>query len=83
MRTHFSNLFASDGPSRCAIRENLVEHGVAAFPTADFSLVENEFIKAGFLSVDRINTGSSNDWNLDFPTPEAIGQLKAGKRTER
>ncbi len=83
MRTHFSNLFSSDGPGRCAIRDVLTEHGVNAFSATAFSRGRNKFIKEDFLSVLFINTGNSNDWNLVFSPRGHIEQLMAGERPER
>gem|GEM_PF-4085365 len=83
MRAHFFIPFSSDGPGRCAIRDVLTKHGANAFPATAFSRGRNKFIKESFLSVDRINTGNSNDRNLVFSTHGLIGQLMAGRRTER
>jgi hypothetical protein len=53
-----TNPFAND-PDRSAIWTMLVERDIAAFVAADWSMVDGDFIKEGFLATSPSRTRSS------------------------
>ena len=65
-----TNPFPND-PDRSAIWTMLVERDIAAFVAADWSMVDGDFIKEGFLGINGKKSGNPDDWRISFPTLEA------------
>jgi len=65
-----SNPFPDD-PDRAAIWTMLVERDIAAFVAADWSMVDGDFIREGFLGINGGKSGNPDDWRISFPTLEA------------
>lgn len=60
-----------DDPDRSAIWTMLVERDIAAFVAADWSQVDGDFIREGFLGINGKKSGNPDDWRISFPTLEA------------
>lgn len=60
-----------DDADRSAIWTMLVERDIAAFVAADWSMVEDDFIREGFLGINGGKSGNPDDWRISFPTLEA------------
>lgn len=65
-----TNPFPND-PDRAAIWTMLVERDIAAFVAADWSLVDGDFVKEGFLGINGGKSGNPDAWRISFPTLEA------------
>lgn len=81
-----TNPFPND-PDRSAIWTMLVERDIAAFVAADWSMVDGDFIKEGFLGINGGKSGNPDDWRISFPTLEAyrddwIAQAKASQKLD-
>jgi len=60
-----------DDPDRSAIWTMLVERDIAAFVAADWSMVDGDFVREGFLGINGGKSGNPDDWRISFPTLEA------------
>ncbi len=81
-----TNPFAND-PDRSAIWDMLVARDIAAFVAADWSMVEGDFIKEGFLGINGGKSGNPDDWRISFPTLQAyrddwIRQAQASRKLD-
>lgn len=81
-----TNPFPQD-PDRSAIWTMLVERDIAAFVAADWSMVDGDFIKEGFLGINGQKSGNPDAWRISFPTLEAyrddwIRQAKESQKLE-
>ncbi len=65
-----ANPFPND-PDRSSIWTMLVERDIAAFIAADWSMVDGDFIKEGFLGIDGGKSANPDNWHINFPTLEA------------
>lgn len=65
-----TNPFPNDA-DRSQIWTMLVERDIAAFVAADWSVVDGDFIKEGFLGINGGKSGNPDDWRISFPTLEA------------
>ena len=65
-----SNPFPNDA-DRSAIWTMLVERDIAAFVAADWTMVDGDFIKEGFLGINGGKSGNPDAWKISFPTLEA------------
>lgn len=63
------NPFASD-PDRGAIWTMLVERDIDAFLAADWSMVDGDFVKEGFMGLHAHGSELPDSWRLAFPTLE-------------
>lgn len=68
MTNIFSNPFPLSDADRHAIWAMLVERDIAAFLTADWGMVADDFIEEGFLGIDAKHSSNPDDWRLTFPT---------------
>lgn len=68
MRDPFLNPFPADDESRRSIWEMLVTRDIAAFLSADWSMVEDDFIATGFLALSGNKKSDPDDWTLAFPS---------------
>ncbi|PDV86555.1 hypothetical protein CO652_21045 [Rhizobium sp. H4] len=73
MRDPFLNPFPTDS-ARSAIWEMLVPRDIDAFLTADWSMVEHDFVEEGFIGIDAQKAVSPDKWRLAFPTLSAYRQ---------
>ena len=64
------NPFPSD-LDRSAIWTMLVERDIAAFVAADWSTVDADFVREGFLGINGGKSGNPDDWAISYPTLEA------------
>ncbi|MGV8855367.1 MAG: hypothetical protein ACOH2L_12045 [Devosia sp.] len=60
-----------DDADRSAIWTMLVERDIAAFVAADWSQVDGDFVREGFLGINGGKSGNPDDWRISFPTLEA------------
>jgi len=65
-----TNPFPHDA-DRSAIWTMLVERDIAAFVAADWSMVDGDFVKEGFLGINGGKSGNPDDWRISYPTLEA------------
>ena len=63
----YHNPFPND-PDRAEIWTMLVERDIRAFVAQDWSQVEPDFIKKGFMGIDASGKGNPDFWTLKFPT---------------
>lgn len=65
-----TNPFPSDN-DRAEIWTMLVTRDIAAFVAADWSMVSNDFVEAGFLGTHAHKSANPDDWTLAFPNLDA------------
>ena len=65
-----TNPFPNDA-DRSAIWTMLVERDIAAFVAADWSMVDGDFVREGFLGINGGKSGNPDAWKISFPTLEA------------
>lgn len=75
-----------DDPDCAAIWTMLVARDIAAFVAADWTMVENDFVSAGFWAIDGGKSANPDAWRIGFPTLEAyrdewLRQAAEGKNT--
>ncbi|MEJ8473737.1 hypothetical protein [Roseibium algae] len=70
MRDPFLNPFPEQDETRRSIWEMLVARDIEAFLTADWSMVEDDFIALGFLGISGNKASNPDKWSLAFPTLE-------------
>lgn len=68
--TFLANPFLSD-PDRGPIWTMLVERDIDAFVSADWSMVDGDFVKEGFLGINGGGSDNPDSWRIGFPTLEA------------
>jgi hypothetical protein len=68
--SHTSNPFPND-PDRGAIWTMLVERDIDAFVSADWSMVDGDFIREGFLGINGGGSDNPDSWKIGFPSLEA------------
>jgi enamine deaminase RidA (YjgF/YER057c/UK114 family) len=61
------NPFAATDKDRAAIWEMLAARDIRAFTAGDWSMVEGDFIREGFMGVDGRHSGDPDGWTLAFP----------------
>ena len=71
MRDPFENPFPTADTTRHAIWEMLVPRDIGAFLSVDWSMVEEDFLKDGFIGRDARHETNPDSWLLAFPTLEA------------
>lgn len=64
-----TNPFAND-PDRSAIWTMLVERDIDAFIAADWSMVDADFIKDGFLGIGGGKSDNPDSWRVSYPRLE-------------
>lgn len=64
------NPFPNDN-DRAEIWTMLVTRDIAAFVAADWSMVSNDFVEAGFLGTHAHKSANPDDWTLAFPNLDA------------
>ena len=62
-----NNPFPAD-PDRAQIWEMLVERDIAAFVAADWGMVQDDFVEAGFLGVHAHKSPNPDAWTAAFPS---------------
>ena len=67
MRDPFQNPFPTSDIARHAIWEMLVDRDISAFLSADWSMVEGDFIAEGFIGVSGNRDPNPDNWRLAFP----------------
>jgi hypothetical protein len=65
--TASTNPFQND-PDRRAIWDMLVARDIAAFVAADWGMVADDFIEAGFSGMHAHKSPNPDDWTLAFPS---------------
>ncbi len=65
----FTNPFANDA-DRGAIWTMLVERDITAFVAQDWSMVDGDFIRTGFLGISGGGSDNPDSWRIAFPTLE-------------
>lgn len=68
--SHTTNPFRHD-PDRGAIWTMLVERDIDAFVSADWSMVDGDFVREGFLGINGGGSDNPDSWKIGFPTLEA------------
>lgn len=71
MRDPFQNPFPTTDTTRYAIWQMLVPRDIGAFLSVDWSMVEEDFVKDGFIGLDARRETNPDSWRLAFPTLEA------------
>ncbi|WBU59874.1 hypothetical protein [Paracoccus albus] len=71
LRDPFKNPFAEEDTDRRAIWEMLVPRDIEAFLTADWQMVADDFIAAGFTGISGNHQPDPQGYTLAFPTLEA------------
>ncbi|MEO5805927.1 hypothetical protein [Devosia sp.] len=66
----FNNPFPQDA-DRSAIWTMLVERDITAYVAGDWSLVDGDFVKEGFLGIDGAKSDNPDGWKISFPTLDA------------
>jgi hypothetical protein len=66
-----ANPFPPGDPDRHAIWTMLVTRDIDAFLAADWSMVEDDFERAGFIGVHAYKSDNPDTWRVAFPTLEA------------
>ena len=66
-----SNPFQYTNPDKAAIWEMLVDRDIRAFCSADWTMVQNDFIEEGFMGVDGQKISDPDQWRLSFPDLES------------
>jgi len=61
------NPFPTDA-DRAQIWDMLVERDIAAFIAADWGMVADDFVEAGFLGIHAHKSPNPDDWTAAFPT---------------
>jgi len=67
MRDPFTNPFSPEDTARHAIWEMLVPRDIDAFLSADWPMVEDDFIAEGFLAISGNRSPDPDKWTLAFP----------------
>lgn len=65
------NPFAAGDPHRRALWDMLVARDIDAFLAADWSMVEGDFKREGFIGLHARHQGDPDQWRLAFGTVEA------------
>lgn len=71
MRDPFLNPFPTSDTARHAIWDMLVTRDIDAFLSADWSMVQNDFVEDGFIGIDGRKQANPDEWRLTFPTLSA------------
>ena len=81
MSSFLNNPFPND-PDRREIWTMLVERDIDAFIAGDWSMVDGDFIKEGFLGIDAGKSDNPDSWRIGFPTLEAYRDAWLGQAAE-
>jgi hypothetical protein len=66
-----ANPFPEGDPDRRAIWTMLVSRDIDAFLAADWSMVEDDFERIGFIGIHAYKSENPDSWRVAFPTLEA------------
>jgi hypothetical protein len=85
--SHMQNPFSETDPDRREIWTMLVERDIDAFLAADWSMVDDDFRREGFLGLHAHKSELPDSWSLDFPNLETyrdewLRQAKASQAVE-
>jgi len=85
--SHTQNPFSETDPDRREIWTMLVERDIDAFLAADWSMVDSDFRREGFLGLHAHKSELPDSWRLDFPNLETyrdewLRQAKASQEVE-
>lgn len=68
--SHLANPFPDDS-DRSAIWTMLVQRDIDAFVAGDWSMVDADFVREGFLGINADKSDNPDSWRIGFPTLEA------------
>jgi hypothetical protein len=85
--SHMQNPFSETDPDRREIWTMLVERDIDAFLAGDWSMVDGDFRREGFLGLHAHKSELPDSWSLDFPNLETyrdewLRQAKASQAVE-